>query len=88
MQRSITALGSNLERGVLNDNSTAAVRDLTSGVEKLIEQMRAEQQVVREWADEQAQQQQDLANVIKNITDKDEAKPAASRKPGTKGRAR
>ena len=89
MQRSISALGSNLERGALNDNSTAAVRDLTAGVEKLIEQMRAEQQVVREWADEQAQQQQDLAKVIQNITGQDEPpKRTSARKPGPKGRSR
>lgn len=88
MQRSISTLGSNLERGVLNDNSTVAVQDLASGVERLIEQMRAEQKVVREWADEQAQQQQNLANVLKNITDTDTKKSAASTKPGTKGRSR
>ncbi len=88
MQRSISALGSNLERGALNDNSTATVRDLASGVEKLIEQMRAEQQVVREWADEQAQQQQDLAKVIQNITAQDEPPKRTTRKPGPKGRSR
>jgi hypothetical protein len=32
--------------------------------------MRAEQKVVREWADEQAQQQHELAAVLKQITDK------------------
>jgi hypothetical protein len=32
--------------------------------------MRAEQKVVREWADEQAQQQQELATVLRQITDK------------------
>jgi hypothetical protein len=94
MQRSITELGSNIGHSSLNDNSTEAVRDLAAGVEKLIEQMRAEQQVVREWADEQAQQQQDLARVLKNISDKSDAKPGprsgASTKSssGPKGRSR
>ena len=94
MQRSITELGSNIGHGSLNDNSTEAVRDLAAGVEKLIEQMRAEQQVVREWADEQAQQQQDLARVLKNISDKSDAraspKSGASTKTssGPKGRSR
>jgi hypothetical protein len=32
--------------------------------------MRAEQKVVREWADEQAQQQHELATVLQQITDK------------------
>ena len=46
---------------MLNDNTGDAVKDLAQGVDKLIRQMRAEQKVVREWADEQAQQQHELA---------------------------
>jgi hypothetical protein len=46
------------------------VKDLAAGVDKLIRQMRAEQKVVREWADEQAQQQHELATVLRQITDK------------------
>jgi hypothetical protein len=88
MQRSISQLGLNIERGALNDNSTEAVRNLAAGVEKLIEQMRAEQKVVREWADEQAQQQQDLAAVLKNITEQTDGKSGTSGKPGPKGRSR
>jgi hypothetical protein len=94
MQRSITELGSNIEQGSLNDNSTEAVRNLAAGVEKLIEQMRTEQQVVREWADEQAQQQQELASVLKNISEKSDAKPGSrsgtstKSSSGPKGRSR
>lgn len=69
MQRSIVELGRRLETTTLNDNSTAAVRNLADGVKKLIDQMRAEQKVVREWADEQAQQQQELSTVLKKISD-------------------
>ncbi len=68
VQRSIADLGSKLEMGFLNDNSTTAVKDLTDGIQKLVKQMRAEQQVVREWVDEQAQQQQELATVLKSIS--------------------
>ena len=35
--------------------------------------MRAEQKVVREWADEQAQQQQEIATVLRQVA----AKPKA-----------
>jgi len=69
MQRSITELGSRLEKGTLNDNSTEAVKNLATGIEKLIAQMRAEQKVVREWADEQAQQQHELATVLRDLTE-------------------
>ena len=88
MQRSISTLGSNIERGALNDNSTDAVRGLAAGIEKLIEQMRAEQKIVREWADEQAQQQQDIAAVLKGISAKDDAKPRAAPKSGPRGKSR
>ncbi len=94
MQRSIATLGSNIEKGALNDNSTEAVKGLATGVEKLIEQMRAEQKIVREWADEQALQQQNMASVLKNIGEgaaRKSAGPAKSASPvksGPKGRSR
>lgn len=76
MQKSITQLGTRIEKGSLNDNSVEAVRELASGVEQLIDQMREEQKVVREWADEQAGQQQELANVLRKISDKANLTPA------------
>jgi len=69
MQRSLSDLSEKVELRVLNDNTGDAVKDLAQGVDKLIRQMRAEQKVVREWADEQAQQQQELAAVLRQITD-------------------
>lgn len=88
MQRSISSLGANIERGALNDNATEAVRNLATGVEKLIEQMRAEQKIVREWADEQAQQQQYMTDVLNNISGKDGTRQRSSAKPGPKGRSK
>ncbi len=69
MQRSISDLNDKVELRLLNDNTRDAVKDLAAGVDKLIRQMRAEQKVVREWADEQAQQQHELATVLRQITD-------------------
>jgi len=70
MQRSLSDLNDKVETRLLNDNTGDAVKDLAAGVDKLIRQMRAEQRVVREWADEQAQQQHELATVLRQITDK------------------
>jgi hypothetical protein len=70
MQRSLADLSDKVELRLLNDNTGDAVKDLAAGVDKLIRQMRAEQKVVREWADEQAQQQHELAAVLRQITDK------------------
>jgi hypothetical protein len=44
-----------------------AVRDLAKGVDQLVRQMRAEQKVVREWVDEQAAQQSEVATVLKEL---------------------
>jgi hypothetical protein len=80
MQRSIADLNDKVELRMLNDNTGDAVKDLAAGVDKLIRQMRAEQKVVREWADEQAQQQHELASVLRQITD--EAKLPAREEHG------
>jgi hypothetical protein len=45
------------------------VRDLAKGVNQLVTQMRTEQKVVREWVDEQAQQQAEVANMLRNLAD-------------------
>ena len=69
MQRSITDLGGQVDQS----GTQAAVQDLAQGVDKLIRQMRAEQKVVREWADEQAQQQHEIASVLRQVADKPKA---------------
>jgi len=45
-----------------------AVRELADGIEKLVKQMRAEQQVVRQWVDEQSQQQHELTTVLRDLS--------------------
>lgn len=45
------------------------VRDLARGVNQLVSQMRAEQKVVREWVDEQAAQQTEVASMLKNLAE-------------------
>jgi hypothetical protein len=44
-----------------------AVKELASGVDQLVRQMRAEQKVVREWVDEQSAQQSEVAAVLKDL---------------------
>jgi hypothetical protein len=44
-----------------------AVKELAKGVDQLVRQMRAEQKVVREWVDEQAAQQSEVATVLKDL---------------------
>jgi hypothetical protein len=44
-----------------------SVRELASGVNQLVAQMRAEQKVVREWVDEQANQQAEVSSALKDL---------------------
>ena len=45
------------------------VRDLARGVNQLVNQMRVEQKVVREWVDERAAQQSEVAGMLKTLAD-------------------
>ena len=56
-------------RAAATEPATAeeAVRELAKGVDQLVRQMRAEQKVVREWVDEQAAQQSEVATVLKDL---------------------
>ena len=48
-------------------NNDEQMRDLARGVNQLVTQMRAEQKVVREWVDEQAAQQSEVANALREL---------------------
>ncbi|MGB9163271.1 MAG: flagellar motor protein MotA [Rhodomicrobium sp.] len=68
MQRSISDLADKIEQGVIRgggaQNNETLIR-LSDGIEKLVQQMRAEQKVLREWVDEQSHNQGELASVLK-----------------------
>ncbi len=74
MQQSVAELSQRLSVPG-NALSTAAgggagdesVRQLATGVDQLLLQMRAEQQVVRQWVDEQSAQQSEVASVLKDL---------------------
>jgi hypothetical protein len=73
MQRTLTALADRLEASGSTNAQAAAggndesVRELAKGVDQLVRQMRAEQKVVREWVDEQAVRQSEVATVLKDL---------------------
>ena len=72
MQRALTDLGERLQDSVQasamnGTGSDEAVKELAGGIEKLVRQMRAEQKVVREWVDEQATQQAELSQVLRQL---------------------
>ena len=65
MQRAVEDLSSRLAGGGVGGQSSADVRDLATGVNQLVSQMRAEQKVVREWIDEQAAQSSEVATLLR-----------------------
>lgn len=68
MQRSITDLTDRLQTTFpLENGGQDAVRDLAHGVNELVAQMRAEQNVVRQWVDEQAAQQNQVTGMLRDL---------------------
>ncbi len=65
MQRSMTDLAEKIEQSMVRNQTGEAMLELSRGIDRLVKQMRAEQKVVREWVDEQAHQQNSLANVLR-----------------------
>ncbi len=74
MQRAVEELSTRLKGGGASSfgaapGSDEPVRDLARGVNQLVSQMRAEQKVVREWVDEQATQQTEVTNVLRDLAE-------------------
>ncbi|PLX44598.1 MAG: flagellar motor protein MotA [Hyphomicrobiales bacterium] len=68
MQSSLDAL-THKTRHEADGGGAEALGNLAESVESLVSQMRQEQKLVREWAQAQADQQADLAPVIKSLAD-------------------
>lgn len=68
MQRSLDDFGDKLQLSLENARDEESVKELAQGIEKLVKQMRAEQKVVREWVDEQAAHQSELAAVLREFS--------------------
>jgi membrane associated rhomboid family serine protease len=66
VQRSITEMGEKFEQSAGRGGDGEAIRELSRGIDALVKQMRAEQKVVREWVEEQAQQQAELTSVLRD----------------------
>lgn len=81
VHRSIADLGAKLEAGGGDGGSNEAVRNLAHGIENLVDTLRSEQTVLRQWVDEQATQSQELADVLKDLTRRNSG-PGQAREKG------
>ena len=65
IQQSIEQLARSMaDGGGPTRGATAAMAQLAEGIQSLIQHMRAEQQMIREWVEAQADQQQDVKRVL------------------------
>ncbi|MEZ5818370.1 MAG: flagellar motor protein MotA [Hyphomicrobiaceae bacterium] len=69
LHRAITDLGDRIGGAAEGGEGSTSqpVRELAQGVDQLVRQMRAEQKVVREWIDDQASRQTEVANVMRDL---------------------
>jgi hypothetical protein len=50
-----------------NKAATAAMANLAEAIQGLVQHMRTEQQMIREWADSQAEQQEEIRRVLERL---------------------
>jgi len=56
-----------LEEGGANRGTTAAMANLAEAIQGLVAHMRTEQQMIREWADNQGEQNRDIKKLLERI---------------------
>ncbi|MDP2620859.1 MAG: flagellar motor protein MotA [Hyphomicrobiales bacterium] len=68
IQKSIEQLARSMsDGGGPTRGATAAMAQLAEGIQSLIQHMRAEQQMIREWVEAQADQQQDVKRMLSTL---------------------
>ncbi len=72
VQRGIAEISDRLAAGNAAGGPAAddSVRELASGVSQLVNQMRAEQTIMRQWVDEQAAQSHEVASALKELAER------------------
>lgn len=67
LQATIERLRSVLEDGSANRGTTAAMASLAEAIQALVSHMRTEQQMIREWADGQGEQNREIRRLLERI---------------------
>ena len=68
LQAAIARLNSTLEEGGGNRGTTAAMASLAEAIQALVSHMRAEQQMIREWADGQGEQSREIKRLLERLS--------------------
>ncbi|MFO0405078.1 MAG: flagellar motor protein MotA [Labrys sp. (in: a-proteobacteria)] len=67
IKTAIERLAANPGDGLSGRSATAAMAQLAEGIQGLVQHMRAEQQMIRDWVEAQAEQQRDIKAVLQRL---------------------
>jgi hypothetical protein len=67
LQQAIERLRSTVEEGGSNRSTTAAMANLADAIQSLVAHMRSEQEMIREWADGQGEQNIEIRKLLERI---------------------
>jgi hypothetical protein len=67
LQNAIERLRATMEEGGNNRGTTAAMANLAEAIQGLVAHMRTEQQMIREWADGQGEQNREIKKLLERI---------------------
>jgi hypothetical protein len=67
LQNAIERLRTTMEEGGSNRGTTAAMANLAEAIQGLVAHMRTEQQMIREWADGQGEQNREIKKLLERI---------------------
>jgi hypothetical protein len=67
LQAAVERLRSVLEEGSANRGTTAAMASLAEAIQALVSHMRTEQQMIREWADGQGEQNREIRRLLERL---------------------
>ena len=67
LQNAIERLRTTMEEGGGNRGTTAAMANLAEAIQGLVAHMRSEQQMIREWADGQGEQNREIKKLLERI---------------------
>lgn len=65
VQRSLSEIADRLDGG--GNGNAAGSGEITAGINQLVAQMRREQEIIRQWADEQSSQQNELMSSVRDV---------------------
>ena len=67
LQAAVERLRLTLEEGGASRGTTAAMANLAEAIQGLVAHMRTEQQMIREWADGQGEQNREIKRLLERI---------------------